>query len=131
MSELLSERSGHRTFALFTTPIYQQILMLITILINKQLADNEDENEIRRHWSFSLLKSVRYKSGSRPDSCIYINCGGQPRTGGCIFVVEKKKALRHQKCITHRAKVNDSKQYQRKNPLFFKKKSNHSLLKKY
>lgn len=37
--------------------------MLITILINKQLADNEDENEIRRHWSFSLLKSVRYKSG--------------------------------------------------------------------
>lgn len=39
------------------------------------------------------------------------------------FYVEKKKALRHQKCITHRAKVNDSKQYQRKNSLIFKKKA--------
>lgn len=47
--------------------------------------DNEDDNETRRLWSFSLLMSIKLKSGSRPGSCIYIICGGHPRIGGCIL----------------------------------------------
>lgn len=110
-----------QTVALFTTQIYQQILMLIRILINKQLAmimrmkmKLGDFGVSPCWWVFTWKVEVGQVHVSTSSAEVIQELED-------AFYVEKKKALRHQKCITHRAKVNDSKQYQRKNSLISRK----------